>query len=74
MPRSLLFSLAIPAEEILRLYKGEARQVQATSHDGRILRFSAEHLRAFVTHDGVHGTFRIDYEADGRFRQLEKLD
>lgn len=74
MSRSLVFSLAIPADEMLRLYSGKAKQVQANTADGRLLRFPAVHLRSFVTHEGVHGTFRIYFDANERFQRLEKIE
>mgnify|MGYP002621854225 FL=1 len=71
---SLTLRLSIPAEEMLRLYRGSARDVLAVADDGQSVRFPADILRRFVGHDGVHGHFRIDVGEDGRFLAIERLN
>lgn len=72
MPSSL-FYLNISAQEYLRVYKGSARQVVVRGTDGVSLSFPAEHLRRFVSHDGVQGRFVLNYDSDNKFISLEKL-
>lgn len=67
-------SLDIPAEEFVRLYEGSARYVVATDEQGRTVRFTAGHLRRFVTAEGVRGRFEIEYGPDHRFRSIRRLD
>lgn len=56
-----------------RYYAGSARQVAAVDELGRSVRFPADILRRYVAHDGVYGRFRIDFDAQGRFREIERL-
>lgn len=56
-----------------RYYAGRARQVAAIDEAGRSVRFPAEILRRHVGHDGVHGRFRIEFDAAGRFSSIERL-
>jgi hypothetical protein len=65
--------LAIPAAELLRLYRGEVREVVARARDGRVLRFPVSALRPFVSRDGVHGRFRIRCDAAQRLAGIERL-
>ena len=65
-------TLAIAAEEYLRHYRGGARDVVATSPEGRTLRFPASVLRRVVTRDGVHGRFVIRYSDEGRFLDITR--
>lgn len=60
-PSSRKFSvnLIISSEELLKLYSGQARDVVAQSTTGQRLRFPAESLKPYVTHNGVHGLFTL---------------
>ncbi len=73
MGNSLQFTLHIPANDYIRHYQGHARDVMAQSQDGIILSFPAMHLRPFVSHDGVHGLFEIEFDTNNKFRALRKL-
>jgi len=71
--RAITFSLNISADEYLKSYTGTARSVLAKSEDGRRIRFPAEVLRPFVTHAGIAGRFCIVFDADNRFKRIERL-
>ena len=72
MSERVYFRLAIDAEELLRLYRGEAEDVVVTAADGRVIRFPARHLRAHVTQDGVYGWFCLRFDANYRLIALER--
>lgn len=65
--------LSIPANVIHSYYNGAVREVAATTVDGRVVRFPANILRPFVTHDGVHGEFEIEFDANHRFVAIHRL-
>jgi len=68
------FSLNIPYEEYLRFYRAESRAVQVRTAEGVTLRFPAEHLRPFVTHDGIQGFFELESSDTGnKFVALRRL-
>ncbi len=69
----LVFRLAIPREEVMRYYEGRAQTVFVQALDGRTVSFPAVALREFVNHAGVHGVFRLCYDAQGRMERLERL-
>ena len=71
--KSIIVNLSISTEEFLRLYEGNAKNVFATSIDGRSIRFPAGILRPFVLHSGVRGTFQIDFDDDNRFHSIHRL-
>ena len=52
---------------------GERLQAIYGSRDGRRVNLPAHHLRPFIGHDGVHGTFRLDFSEDGRLLALQRL-
>ncbi len=71
--REVRFSLVISAEEMLRYYQGAAQNVLVTTDRGLKLQFPAEHLRRFVTEQGVRGRFAIRFDANNRFVDLRRI-
>lgn len=55
------------------MYQG-VRDAQATTVDGRRVRFPALELRPFVTRDGVDGYFELEYTTQGKLVALRSLD
>lgn len=72
--QQIVVDLYISAEEWLRIYRGQAYQVAARSRDGRSVRFPARILQPFVAHEGIRGSFLIEFDAAGKFRQIRRLD
>jgi len=71
---NVIVSLAIAPDEYRRWYEGSAKDVVATSIDGRRVRFPAPILRPYVTRDGIKGRFRIWFDDQFRFEKIEKVD
>ena len=72
-PERLHLRLDISAELIHTYYSGGVREVVATAHDGRVVRFPANILRSFVTHHGVHGEFVLEFDANHKFVAINRL-
>ena len=71
--RRVIIDLAISSDEYLKMYRGQARAVHARSRDGRKVHFPAKILVPFVEHDGIRGSFIIDYDDNNRFQQIQRL-
>ena len=69
----LEFTLHFTPDDVLRYYRGTARQVIATLDDGRTLQFPASALQKVVTENGVHGRFRLRFDANNKFIGLERV-
>jgi len=67
------FRLDIDADTWQNWYRGSARRVRVRTETGLILEFPAEHLRAFVSHDGIHGRFELVADEHNRFRELRRI-
>ena len=70
--RTIIVRLNIDSEELLKLYRGSARHVSATSLDGQSIRFPAEALKPFVTHHGVQGQFALRVDARNKLLDLHR--
>lgn len=71
---AVIVNLYISPDEYQRWYQGSAQHVLAYTVDGRSVRFPAPILRQFVTREGIKGRFRIHFDADSRFKTIEKID
>jgi len=71
---NVIVNLVITPEEYQRWYQGSARDVVATTVDGRSVRFPAPILRPYVTREGIRGRFRIWFDDNYRFERIEKID
>jgi hypothetical protein len=70
---SVIVSLAIEADEYIKIYQGSARSVFAKTSEGRSIRFPANILQSFVTRDGVNGTFLIEFDDSNKFQKISRL-
>ena len=70
---SLVLDIHLTADQFLAYYQGRANRVLAYSRDGRSVSLPAHHLRPFLSHDGVHGTFRLEVGADGKLLDVKRL-
>ncbi len=71
--QQLIFDLALPAERYLAWYRGDAKRVQMRSRDGRTVSLPAHHLRPFLTHEGIYGSFVMRFTPEGTLLSLERL-
>lgn len=72
MPQ-LDIELRLPAHEFLRYYRAPGARVIARARDGRRVQFPASALQRFVDHSGVHGWFRLEFDATGRLLGIRRL-
>ena len=72
--QELILDLALPAERYLAWYRGQAGRVMMNSRDGRRVSLPAHHLRPFLSHEGVYGSFVMRFTAEGKLVSLERLE
>ena len=72
MPSPVL-DISLTADEFLAVYQGRANRVLLRSRDGRKVSLPARHLRPYLGHGGVRGTFELDFSADGKLLSLRRL-
>ncbi|HOO90708.1 MAG TPA: DUF2835 family protein [Syntrophales bacterium] len=67
------FNLNISPEAYLVYYRGEAEYVIVRTHNQTLVKFPARYLRRFISHDGIHGEFEIEYGQDNRFKDMRRI-
>ena len=70
---SLVLDIALSAERLRVLYQGQANRIQALSRDGRRVSIPAHHFRPFLTHDGIYGSFELQFNDEGELLSLRRL-
>ncbi|WP_148862502.1 DUF2835 domain-containing protein [Marinobacter fonticola] len=71
--QSIVVDLSVSPEEWIKLYQGAAHDVRAVSRDGRTVRFPARILSRFALRDGIHGSFQINFDDQGKFHSISRL-
>ncbi|MDO8696646.1 MAG: topoisomerase II [Pseudomonadales bacterium RIFCSPLOWO2_12_59_9] len=69
----LLLDIALSAQSLLAVYQGRANRVLVSSRDGQRVNLPAHHLRPFLTHAGVYGSFALEFNAAGELLSLRKI-
>jgi len=70
---SLVLDIALSAERLRAVYQGRVNRVLLLSRDGRRVSLPANHLRPFLTHDGIYGAFALEFSAAGELLSLRRL-
>jgi hypothetical protein len=71
--RTVLIDIFISADEYIKQYQFSGAVVSTRSRDGRSVQFPANILQRFISHTGINGSFRIQFDDSGKFIQIEKL-
>ncbi len=71
--RTVIVDISISADEFVKQYQYAGAVVSAYSRDGRSVLFPANILQPFITHSGVKGSFRIQFDNSGKFSGIEAL-
>jgi len=69
----VVVSLAIAADEYVKLYQGSARSVYTKTIEGRSIRFPANILQPFITREGINGNFSIEFDHGNKFKTISRI-
>lgn len=72
-PHSLRFHLALSAEKYMAYYKGKAKYIAVRSLDNRSVKFPANAIRGFLTHDGIYGLFEIQFDKNNKLIDIKQI-
>jgi len=69
----VVLDIYLPADRLQAVYRGDANRVLVVSRDGRRINLPAHHLRPFITHSGVRGSFELEFDDAGLLLALRRL-
>lgn len=69
---SLCLELHVSPDDLLDYYRGQARTVHALATNGQTVNFPAAAIQRFVTTEGVHGWFQLEFDEHHKFVGLER--
>ena len=58
----VVLSVALPAFKYEAMYAGSARNLVASSLDGRKVQLPLVAFQRFVTHQGINGVFEVEFD------------
>lgn len=73
MSNTILIDIKITPEEFKKLYEGSAKNANGIARDGRRIQFPATILRPFLTHNGIIGSFEIEFDHQMKFTSIRKI-
>jgi len=68
------FQLGISADQFLRVYQGSAKNISTRADDGRLIKFPAQNIKQFLTHEGIYGYFEMELTIEHKFIAIKKLN
>ncbi|MDH2431713.1 DUF2835 family protein [Pokkaliibacter sp. MBI-7] len=66
------FSLNIPQDELMRMYRGQARFLRVRTDSGIVLQLGVDKLRPLVGHSGIQGRFVLRTDMNNGFISLQR--
>ncbi len=67
------FRLSLTSEKYLAYYKGKAQSIAVRSIDNKSIRFPANAVRQYLTHDGINGLFEIEFDENNTLVKIEQI-
>ncbi|RVU40837.1 DUF2835 family protein [Rheinheimera riviphila] len=74
MQRIYRFRLELSPEQCLGYYQGIIQYVLVQAESGERVQLRAENFRAFITHNGLSGSFELTTTEQGKFIALKKIN
>ena len=71
---ALVIHLNFSSTQVMGYYRGQVRSIRARATNGQTVQFPASALQKFILKDGVHGSFRIEFDEHYKFIALEAVD
>ena len=71
--QSLRFSLKISADQILRYYEGNAKNLIVTLNNGQRVQLPLINFRPFISDLGLYGNFEVVFSQKFKLVSLKKL-
>ena len=58
----VVLNVVLPAFKYEAMYAGSAKSLVASSLDGRKVQLPLSAFQRFVTHQGIHGVFEVEFD------------
>ncbi|WP_394180161.1 DUF2835 domain-containing protein [Marinomonas posidonica] len=69
----LVLNVALPAFKYKAMYAGAAKNLVASSLDGRKVQLPLSAFQSFVTHQGIYGLFEVEFDSRNKLVGVTKL-
>ncbi|BFM47909.1 DUF2835 domain-containing protein [Marinomonas sp. THO17] len=69
----IVLTVALPAFKYEAMYAGAAKNLVASSLDGRKVQLPLSAFQSFVTHQGIHGLFEVEFDDRNKLVGVTRL-
>ncbi|WP_191602844.1 DUF2835 domain-containing protein [Marinomonas algicola] len=69
----IVLDISISAFKFKEMYKGTVKSLVAKSRDGRNVQLPLSIFTSFVTHQGLYGTFEVEFDENRKLVGVSKI-
>lgn len=69
----IVLDISVSAFKFKEMYKGTAKNLIAKSRDGRNVQLPLTIFTSFVTHQGLYGTFEVEFDDNRKLVGINKV-
>ena len=69
----IIVDIVLEAHKFQKLYEGRAQNLLVNSRDGRRIQLPLAIFRQFLTHQGVHGSFMVKFDANNKLLNIKRI-
>lgn len=70
---TVTIDISLPAYQYQEMYSGSKKFLVAMSRDGRRIQLPLSVFQRFVTHNGIHGTFVVEFDENRKLVDINKV-
>lgn len=70
----MYFYLDLGHDDVLAYYQGHYQVISALTTEGLRIEFPASAIKPYVSHDGIHGLFAIEFDDNHKLVGVQRVE
>lgn len=70
----IVIDVSLSAYKYKEMYRGTIKNLVANSRDGRTVQLPLKVFQPFLTHHGIYGTFKVEFDDNRKLVGIEKVN
>ncbi len=70
--KTVFFKLHLSKDECYKIYNGSTHYIRIRGSDDKVYQLPATNFRKFITHQGIYGEFKLEFNENNKFIALDK--
>ncbi|MFT2109623.1 DUF2835 family protein [Marinomonas sp. 2405UD68-3] len=69
----IVLDVSVSAFKFKEMYRGTVKNLMAKSRDGRNVQLPLQVFKSFVTHQGLYGTYEVEFDDKNKLVGVKKI-